>query len=121
MYIVATTLLCLALIVYIATRRACFGVTKSGFVYIKLKHFLFKEKDVFEIPIKRIKYLDVKKILGVVYVKLYFISNTGKFERLKFGFSSLGLGFNLQEYKKNYQIVYKRLMDEQKILDKGDF
>ena len=106
---------------YCASRRAAFGVTKNNFIYIKLKRLLFKEKEVDEIPINKIRYLEVKKIFNLVIVKLYFISDIGKFKKVRFTISSFVLGFDYKEYKKNYQKVYEKLLNVQKVLDKGDF
>ncbi len=106
---------------YLVTRRCCFGVTDNRFIYIKLGHFWFKEKDVDEILISSIKYLDVKKIGGLVVVKMSFINSNGRFKKIAFVFSSFVLGFDNKDYKTNYQMVLSRLREKQKILDKGDF
>lgn len=120
-YLIGIIVVFLGVIFYISTRRAMFGVTDNNFVYVKLKRITTKEKEVNEVPIDKIKYLDVKKILGINFVKLYFINDVGKFTKRKFMFASYVLGFNYNEYKKNYEIVREKLVSTQKILDKGDF
>lgn len=109
------------LFLYLVTRRSIFGVTKNNFVYIKLRGFLLKEKEVYEIPIKNIRYLDVKSIFYLHFVKLYFISDIGKFKKVKFNYASFMLGFDKKEYQKNFKVVNDRLLEVQKVLDKGDF
>ncbi len=109
------------LFLYLVTRRSIFGVTKNNFVYIKLRGFLLKEKEVYEIPIKNIRYLDVKSIFYLRFVKLYFISDIGKFKKVKFNYASFMLGFDKKEYQKNFKVVNDRLLEVQKVLDKGDF
>ena len=106
---------------YLVSRRSVFGVADNSFVYIKLKKVLFKEAEVYEIPIDKIRYLDVKKILFMTFVNLYFISDIGKFKKVKFSYTALSIGFDRKEFKKNYQIVSDKLFGIQKVLDKGDF
>ena len=118
---VSPFLVLFGLYIYLVTRRAVFGVTKNNFVYAKLGRLLNKAKEVYEVPIKNIRYLDVKKILMITIVKLYFISDMGKFKKVKFTYSSVFIGLDRKEYKKNHKIVTDKLMEVQKVLDKGDF
>lgn len=114
-------ILLVMLYLYLVTRRGLFGVTNNNFLLIKLKRFCFKEKEVYEIPIKKIRYLDVKNICGLVFVKMSFISDIGKLEKVKLVCSRIVLGFERKEYKKNYKVVIDRLLEVQKVMDKGDF
>lgn len=120
-YFISFIILCFCIIFYISSRRAMFGVTENRFVYAKLKRIMLKEKEVDEILIDKIKYLDVKKILGIYFVKLYYFNDIGKFKKRKFMFMPYVIGFNYYEYKKNYKIVVDKLLSIQKVLDKGDF
>ena len=107
--------------IYIGTRKAGLAISKSKLIYVKFKHFGYVEKDVFEIPFEKIKAITVRKILNMRLVKLSFISNLGKFEKVKFLFSSVMVGSYYREYKQASEEIYEELKKQEKIIDKGDF
>ncbi len=119
--LVTPFILLVMLYLYLVNRKGLFGVTNNNFILIKLKMFWFKEKEVYEIPIEKIRYLDVKNIFGLVFVKMFFISDIGKFEKVKLICSKIVLGLDRKEYKKNYKVVVDKLLEVQKVMDKGDF
>lgn len=103
------------------TRKVGFGMTNNSFVYVKFKHIGYKEREVYEILFDNIKYLDVKRIFGTTYVKMSFIDETGKFRKLKFSYTSIVIGFSVDEQKKNGLKLLSKLEELQKVLDRGDF
>lgn len=104
---------------YFRTRKVGIGVTKNRVVYVKVSHLGYKEKKIFEIPYEKIKYIDVRKKLYLVFVKITFISDIGKLEKVKFNFSTFMAGS--EDFKKNSIGVYTKLVNVQKVIDKGDF
>lgn len=108
-------------ILYLSTRKAGVGITNNRIVYVRFRHFGYKPSRVFEIPFDKIKSITVSKILYMRFVKISFISDVGKLEKIKFLFNSFFLGFNMIEYKKNSNEVFNKLVEIQKIVDKGDF
>lgn len=109
------------LTIYFSGRKAGIALTENRIVYVKFGHIGFKEKDVFEIPYDKIKYITVRKILFFNTVNMSFISNTGKLEKIKVLFSSILIGPGHSKFKKNSKEVYDELKKIQKVIDKGDF
>ena len=50
-----------------------------------------------------------------------FIDETGKFRKLKFSYTSIVIGFSVDEQKKNGLKLLSKLEELQKVLDRGDF
>ncbi len=107
--------------VYVGTRKAGLALSESRVTYVRFRHFGFREKEVFEIPYEKIKSLTVVKFLNVRLVKMSFISNTGRFERVKFLFSSFLVGPGSGDFKRDGEKIYNRLRELQKVIDRGDF
>ena len=107
--------------IYFGSRKVGIGLTENRLVYVIFKSFGYNEKKVYEILFDKIRSLDVKKIFNRTYVKISFISDVGKLEKIKFSFSSKIFGFPKEEVKKNTLEIYTKLSELQKILDKGDF
>lgn len=113
--------LMIILVVYISSRKIGFGLGDKGFCYGKakiLKGDFYKFSDI---PFERIKYIDVKKFFSFTFVKVSFISDDLKLEKLKFCFNTYVFGFSLSEHKKNALVIRKKLEEIQKIVDKGDY
>ena len=121
LYYILYVVILMILVFYIATRKMGFGLSKNNFVYVRFKHFGFKEKEVYEIPFDKIKYLSVRKVFGFIFVKMSFLSNEDRFERIKFYYSSIIVGFSISEHRKNANEIYKKLKEIEKVLDRGDF
>lgn len=109
------------LLFYLCTRKAGVGLTKNRLVFVKFRHFGYRAKRTFEIPFDLIRSISVNKFLNLRIVKVSFISDIGKLEKIKFYFNSFILGFNMSEYKKSSEEIYNKLKEMQKVLDKGDF
>lgn len=105
----------------IATRKIGFGMTDTRFVYVKFKHIGYKDREVYEILFDKIKYLDVKRIFGVTYIKMSFIDEMGKFRKLKFRYAPIVIGLSVDVQKTNGLRIWKKLEELQKVLDRGDF
>lgn len=109
------------IVIYISSRKIGFGLGDKGFCYGKskiLKGDFYKFSDI---PFERIKYIDVKNFFSFTFVKMSFISDDLKLEKILFCFNTYVFGFNLNEHKKNAIIIRKKLEDIQKIVDKGDY
>lgn len=106
---------------YLASRRAGIGITDNRIVYVQFGHVKYNVKKVYEIPIDKIKMITVRKILNFKTVKISFVSDVGKIEKVKFIISSFALGIDASEYSKNFNELYRRLCEIEKIVDKGDF
>ena len=108
-------------ILFISTRRAGVGIGFKFLFYGKYSNLLFRELSVEEIPFNKIQYLDVKKIGPFISVKMSFINKEGKLKQGSFSY----LTFSAGRYKKRYNaaamLIYDRLKELQKVLDKGDF
>ena len=97
------------------------ALSENRLIYVKFGHIGFKEKEVFEIPFSNIKSLTVKRILNYRLVKVSFISNKGKLEIKKFYFSTFMLGKKSKGYNESSKQIYDKLVEVQKVLDRGDF
>ena len=87
-FLITYIIVMLFVLVMIATRKIGFGMSDSRFVYIKFKHFSYKGREAYDIMFENIKYLDVRKFLGMTFVKMSFIDGTGKFRKLKFRYET---------------------------------
>ncbi len=106
---------------YLFSRRAGIAITENRFVFAKLKPIGNKIGRTYEIPVDKIKMITVRKFLSLKTVKMSFISDVGKLEKINFMFSSFVIGVNLDEYRKNSLKIYNRLKEVEKVVDKGDF
>lgn len=105
--------------IYLNTRKVGIGITKNRMVYVKVSHFGYREKKIFEIPYDKIRYIDVRKIFSVVLVKMTFISDLGRLEKIKFNFHTFMIGS--EDFRNNSKAIYTKLVEVQKVVDKGDF
>ena len=100
-------------------RSVGIGINDDTLMFIRLKTFKFEAKKVFEIPFDKIRSITVKKGLLNTSLKISFISNEGKLEKQKYVFSTFILGNN--EQQDNARKLTTKLMEIQKVIDKGDF
>lgn len=103
------------------SRKIGFGMANDKFIYVKFNHLGYKEKEFFNIPFENIRYLDVKKRFGSVMIRMSLIDHTGKFRRLNISFAPMVFGFSVTEQKYSGFEIYNKLMEIQKVLDRGDF
>lgn len=106
---------------YIETRKAGLALTENRYVYIKFKHIGYREKEVFEIPFENIRSITTHKFLNLRIVKMSFISNIGKLEKIKFVFNTTRMGIDKKRVAENSLKIYEELEQLQKVLDRGDF
>lgn len=99
------------------------GLTKNNVIIIRNSYFGEKVREVYEIGLKDFKNIEVKKSLIFRFniVRLSFVDKKGKFRRKKICYSNrvFGKGFKMQ--KDNGKKIYDVLLNEQKIMEKGDF
>jgi hypothetical protein len=121
LFLVLYVLITIFVLFMISTRKIGFGMTDSRLVYVKFNHIGYKDREVYEILFDKIKYLDVKRIFGMTYVKMSFIDETGKFKKLKFRYAPIVIGMSVDEQKTHGLRIWKKLEELQKVLDRGDF
>ena len=109
----------LAMSFVLFTRLACIGITNDELYILHLKTLKLEEKQIYKVPIGKIRNITVRKMLFTVSLKISFISEEGKLEKMKYKFTTFAIGKN--EVRDFANIVYKKLVDIQKIIDKGDF
>lgn len=101
------------------TKLACIGTTEKDIFIVHLKTFKMEEKQIYRIPIDKIRSITVSKFLFNTSLKISFISEEGKLEKKKYKFMNFVIG--KPEMKENVVKVYERLVEIQKVIDKGDF
>lgn len=101
------------------SRRAAIGIYEDGLLIINLKALKVESKKVYNIPMDNIRSITVSKFGLGVNLKLSFISEDGILEKKKYSFSTFIIGS--AERKKFAEDVYKKLVEVQKVIDKGDF
>ena len=109
------------LFLFVSTRRMGFGMGEEHFIFIRFGHFLFKEKEICEFTFDKIKYLQVTSLFGFHFIKMSFIDNAGRFKKIHFFYHSIVIGLSIKEQKKNAFPITEKLLEIQKILDRGDF
>lgn len=105
--------------IFVQTCRAGVGITENTLIFIRFSRFRVKPYDINQIQFEKIKYIDVRKQFGNTYVKMQFIDETGKLKKVKFAFSKVLLGS--ESFRVNSLAITERLIELQKMIDKGDF
>lgn len=101
------------------TRRASIGIGNNELMILHLKALKVEVKKAFNIPVDKIRSITVRKFFSGVSLKISFISEEGKLEQKKYGFSTFIIGS--AERREFAEKVYKKLVEIQKVVDKGDF
>ncbi len=109
------------LLFFISTRRMGFGMGEEHFLFVRFGHFRFKEKEIYEILFDNIKYLQFVSFFGFHFVKMSFLDNTGRFKKIHLFYHSIVIGLSVTEQKRNGLKITEKLLELQKILDRGDF
>ena len=100
-------------------RSSGIGINDNDLIIIRLKLFKFEAKRVFEIPFTKIRSITVKKGLLKTKLSISFISDEGILEKQKYVITTFILGnAEQQDYAKK---ITAKLIEVQKIIDKGDF
>lgn len=121
LFLVIYILVTVFLFFLLFTRKAGFGMTDTRFVYVKFKHIGYKEREVYEILFKNVKRIDLRKIFGLTFVKMSFIDGTGRLKKIKFRYASVVLGMDHFKQKTNGKEIYEKLLELEKVLNRGDF
>ena len=108
-------------LLFILTKRAGIGICYKSIIYCKYSNLLFRELSTEEIILDKIQTLDVKKIGPRISVKMAYVNELGKLTEASFVFASFVLSKYRKRYEKSAKIIYDRLVELQKVLDKGDF
>ena len=109
------------LVFVLVTNRVGIGINDEKLVYVRFSRIGFKTKKVYCIDFNNIKYLDVKKMFGSTSVKMSFIDGSGRLVKTNFRYTSVVFGISNNEQKKNGKIICDKLIELQKVLDRGDF
>ena len=120
-FLVLYILITIFVVFMLTSRKIGFGMTDSRFIYVKFKHIGFKPRQIYDIVFDNIKRVDLRKFMGVTYVKLSFIDETGRLKRIKFRYSPTVLGLDKTQQKSNGIEIYNKLRELEKVLDRGDF
>ena len=117
--IVLIFLLSMFLSVFSFARKAAIGISNDGLLIMHLKMFRLESKKVYDIPMDKIRSITVSKFGLSITLKISFISEDGILEKKKYNFSTFVIGS--AEKRMFVDSVYKKLVDIQKVIDKGDF
>ena len=117
--IVLIFLLSMFLSIFCFARRAAIGITDGGLLIMHFKMFRLESKKVYDIPMDKIRSITVSKFGLGITLKISFISEDGILEKKKYKFSTFVIGS--AEKRMFSENVYKKLVDIQKVIDKGDF
>lgn len=107
--------------VYFYTRKCGFAMSDNGFFYVRFSHFGYKAKEYYEISFDNVKYLSVRKFLFMNFIKMSFISDTGKFRKIRVYYSNSGIGLKYTLQGIGGKVIFDKLIEMQKVLDRGDY
>ena len=107
---------------YVYSRLGGLGMSYKTFIYVRYSNLLYRELKVEEILCENIQYLDVKNHLLSTSVDLRYIDSTGKANEINFSIPKyILLDRNRKRFNNNRKNIVERLVNLQKVLDKGDF
>lgn len=105
----------------IITRKCSLGMSNKSFTIIKYTRLLRRINTIDEINFDKIKLIEYKKLLGINKVELVFENNRKKIKRIKIIYNTKRFGIGFKEHKKNAIAISNKLIELQKVLDKGDY
>lgn len=97
------------------------GISNHRFVYVEFKVFGYNEKKVYDVPFDKFKYFSIRKIFNLIIMKVSFLDDFGTLQRKKIYFNYKKIGPGSSNYNENSKEIYIKLIEIQKVLDKGDF
>ncbi len=106
---------------FIALRKASILLTEDKVFIVLFKPLGLVEDKIYELPLSRIRFLDVKSNFLFRKLKISFISDEGRLTKLKLRFASVLYSPGSKDYKPISKRVLTRLIEIQKIIDRGDF
>lgn len=108
-------------IYFVFSRVSGFGLSDKSFIYIKYSNLLFREKKIEDILVDKVQYLDVKNRMFSTKVDLRYIDETGKANEINFSIPKFIVDKNKKRFKMDRENICNKLLELQKVLDKGDF
>ena len=93
----------------------------ENFVLVYFVPFTTKVRKVYKVDFNKVKYLDCKKKINYLKVKMSFTGEDGKMVNTTFKFILKKRGHKYVEMNKHAEKVEEFLLGLQKVLDKGDF
>jgi hypothetical protein len=103
------------------TRRLSLGMGTNTFTIIKYTRLLRHVGTIYEMKFSDIKQIEYKRFLNINIVELLFEDNTKKIKRIKIMYSTKRWGIGFSEQKESAKTISKKLIELQKVLDKGDY
>ena len=118
----------------IISRKSSLGMTSDSFIiikYFRLGHnihtiedanvILFNTCCIEEIKMSNIKSIDYRKIFKSNIVTIIYENNRGKIKNIKLYYNDKRYGLGFDVHKKHASEISKKLIELQKVLDKGDY
>ena len=106
-------------LINILTRKCSFGMTSTGFIFIRYSHLGHRIEEIIDFKNSKIKYLDYKRLFNINYVVIIYENNRKKESKLKLLYLTKRFGF--KDHKNHANAISKKLIELQKVLDKGDY
>jgi len=121
LYVILYTLLIISLILYVWSKASSISLTEHRFIIVKYGLFGRKIRKYYDVPFDKIRNISVSKFLGLNFIRLSFISEVGKLEKIKIYYNNHYWGLCSEDVKEAKKKVTNKLKEMQKVLDRGDF
>ena len=121
MYVFIYGIILIWMVVYLITRKAGLGISNNRLVFVKFKHLGVRINRFEEIPFEKIRNINIRTFMGTRIVFISYISSSGKLEKIRVYYANKYFGFDSDEVIKNRKEITNKLLDMQKVLDRGDF
>lgn len=121
MYVFIYGIILIWMVVYLITRKAGLGISNNRLVFVKFKHLGVRINKFEEIPFEKIRNINIRTFMGTSIVFISYISSSGKLEKIRVYYANKYIGFDSDEVIKNRKEITNKLLDMQKVLDRGDF
>ncbi len=121
MYVFIYGIILIWMVVYLITRKAGLGISNNRLVFVKFKHLGVRINRFEEIPFEKIRNINIRTFMGTRIVFISYISSSGKLEKIRVYYANKYIGFDSDEVIKNRKEITNKLLDMQKVLDRGDF
>lgn len=121
LFIFIYSILVVFIFLYVALKRVGILIEDEKIWIVLFKPFSLNEYRIYELPLKRIRFLDVKKRKFFRKIKISFISDEGRLVKLSLRFAGVLYAPGSSNYKTISNNVADKLIGIQKIIDKGDF